>query len=364
MEVYKVMRYLIVMFLFVCAACTSYRVKSGTDDIYSPEYISMIMKKVCDWQLAHPNAKNNTSSNGWARSAFYTGVMATYHTTHDEKYLDQSVKWCEKNYWKPGNRIRQADDQCCGQTYLEIYFLKKDLSMIAGMKEAFNEMIQNPRPGREEWYWCDALFMAPPVLARLGAATGEKKYFDFMNRMWWDTTGFLFDEDEGFYYRDKRFFDQRSSNGKKIFWSRGNGWVIAGLVRVLQHLPENDPYYEKFVNLYTQMSAAILLTQGNDGLWRTNLLDPDDAQSSETSGSGFFCYALAWGINNGFLDHDRFLPVVKKAWRGLVEAVHPDGKLGWVQQVGDRPADVTRNDNQEYGSGAFLLAGSEMYRLR
>ena len=355
-------RYAIV-FLCLCTACSSIGLLNGVENIYSKKYITGIMKKVCDWQIANPKVMNNTNPNGWVRSAFYTGVMETYYTTNDEKYLNQALNWAEESGWKTGKRLRHADDQCCGQTYVELYMLKRDPKMIVDIKDVFDIMIEFPKPGREDWWWCDALFMAPPALARLGAATGEKKYYDFMNKMLWDTTDFLFDEDEGLYYRDKRFIGALNPNGKKIFWSRGNGWVIAGLARILQYLPEDDPYHESYVVLLRKMAEAVARTQGEDGLWRSSLLDPDEAPAPETSGSGFFCFALAWGISNGYLDRDTYLPVVKKAWKGLAGSVHPDGKLGWVQQIGYKPGEVTSEDNQEYGSGAFLLAGSEMVKL-
>ena len=349
-----------ILLLCLCTACSFVRYKSAEKDIYSEMYIISIMKKVCDWQIANP--VENASM--WARSAFYTGVMATYYTTKEKKYIEQAIRWAESEEWKAGKRPRHADDHACGQTYLEIYFSKKDPAMIVDIKSTLDVLISDPRPGRDDWWWCDALFMAPPVLARLAVATGDKLYLDIMNAMWWDTTDFLFDEDEGLYYRDKRFIGKVNANGKKIFWSRGNGWVMGGIVRVLQYLPEDDPYFRRYIELLRKMAVSVAGVQGEDGLWRSSLLDPYEAPAPETSGSGFFCYALAWGINNGYLDSETYLPVVKKAWAGLVSAVHPSGKLGWVQRIGHKPENVSRDDNQEYGSGAFLLAGSEMFKLK
>ena len=156
---------------------------------------------------------------------------------------------------------------------------------------------------------------------------------------------------------------QPNANGKKVFWARGNGWVMAGTVRVLQFLPKSNPYRKRYIGLLQEMAAAVSRVQGDDGLWRPSLLDPTEAPVPETSSSGFFCYAIAWGINNGFLNRNTYLPVVRKAWKGLNGAVHPDGKLGWVQPIGAAPASLTFEDNQEYGSGAFLLAGSEMSKI-
>ncbi|HYJ46442.1 MAG TPA: glycoside hydrolase family 88 protein, partial [Pyrinomonadaceae bacterium] len=255
-------------------------------------------------------------------------------------------------------------DQAPGQTFLELYLLKKEPRMMAHTRSTLDAMMSSPRPGREDWWWCDALFMAPPVLARLYTATHDRKYLDFLNTMWWDTTAFLFDPAEGLYYRDKNYMGKLNANGKKIFWSRGNGWVMGGTVRVLQHLPKTDPQRERYVQLLKTMAATVSRLQGEDGLWRPSLLDPQEAPVPETSGTGFFCYALAWGINNHYLDRKTYLPVVRRAWRGLVSAVRADGHLGWVQQIGAAPATVTADDNQEYGSGAFLLAGSEMLKLK
>ena len=334
-----------------------------TEDIYSKRYIRATMERVYDWQITNPVEINQKNNNLWARAAFYTGIMAAYSTTHRQKYFQEAVRWAEGREWKLGERPRHADDHSPGQTYLELYLLKKDPVMIAHTKSTLDAMLNDPRPGREDWWWCDALFMAPPVLARLSAATGDKKYIDYLNTMWWDTTDFLYDQEAKLYYRDKNYIGKLNPNGKKIFWARGNGWVMAGTVRVLQYLPKNNQSRKRYVSLLRAMAASVSRVQGEDGLWRPSLLDPQEIAISETSSSGFFCYAIAWGINQGYLDRQTYLPVVKKAWKGLIGAVRPDGKLGYVQPIGASPAKLTSEDNQEYGSGAFLLAGSEMYKL-
>jgi rhamnogalacturonyl hydrolase YesR len=205
--------------------------------------------------------------------------------------------------------------------------------------------------------------MAPPTLARLGAITGEKRYLRFLDVMFWDAADFLFDEDEGLYYRDENFFDRRSPNGERMFWSRGNGWVLAGLARVLQYLPGDDPARARFEGHFRTVAEAVIPLQGEDGLWRANLLDPAAIPNPETSGTGLFCYALAWGINAGLLKRDIYAPVVRRAWEGLRAAVHPNGKIGWVQPIGGKPEPAVRDDTQAYGAGAFLLAGSEVLRM-
>lgn len=333
-------------------------------DGYAKPSIRTAMVRVFRWQVTHPVEINAQNNNLWARAAFYTGVMAAYQATGDGQYLRQALDWAEGRGWKIGDRPRHADDQSPGQTFLELYLLKREPRMIAHTLSTLDAMAASPRPGREDWWWCDALFMAPPVLARLYNATGDRKYLDFLHRMWWDTTDFLFDPAEGLYYRDKSFIGKPDADGKKVFWARGNGWVMAGTVRVLQYLPKDDPVRRRYLDLLRKMAVSISHVQGKDGLWRPSLLNPRQAPVPETSGTGFFCYALAWGINNGVLDRKTYLPVVRKAWRGLIGSVREDGKLGWVQQIGMAPAKVTADDNQEYGAGAFLLAGSEMLKLK
>lgn len=333
------------------------------EDIYTKPFIVSAMKKVCDWQLKNPVTINERNENDWARAAFYTGVMATYKTTGNEKYLDEAMAWSKSFDWKLAKRLRHADDHAKGQTYLEVYEVKNDPAMIQDVRDTFDSLIMDPKPGREDWWWCDALFMAPPVLARLAAATGDQRYITFLNTMFWDAYDFLYDKEEHLFYRDQNYFDKKTPNGSKTFWARGNGWVLAGTARVLQYLPKDNAHYDQYVSLLKEMAGAVKRIQGEDGLWRPSLLDDQEVPHPETSGSAFFCYALAWGINNGILGKDEYLPVVKKAWEGLNTYVTEEGKLQWVQPIGAAPDQVTIDNYQEYGSGAYLLAGSELYKL-
>ncbi len=353
--------------------------QSRKKDVFSRKYIVSIMKRVGDWQLAHlkdfryvKKSKKyvRIPNDGWIRAVFFTGVLALYRTTGDRKYLRATMNWAESNHWQTGPRKRFADDQCAGQVYAELYFIKKNPEMIAPLKKDFDTIVKNPERGPivgwnryRNWSWCDALFMAPPIWARLAAATHQQKYLNLLDTLWWDTTNYLFEKNEHLFYRDERFKTPKSPRAKKIFWSRGNGWVLAGLARVLQYMPEDYPDYPKFVHLFRKMAEKISGLQGTDGLWRSNLLEPDVYPQPETSGSALFCYALSWGINHNLLSRKQFLPVVKRAWRGLVGAVQENGQLGWVQPVGSSPDSVRKNDTMAYGSGAFLLAGSEVIKI-
>jgi len=197
----------------------------------------------------------------------------------------------------------------------------------------------------------------------LAKATGDQKFLDSADRRWWVTSDFLYDKDEHLYYRDSRFLNQRETNGQKIFWSRGNGWVLAGLARVLANMPADYVDRGKFAGQFLEMAEKLKSLQQADGLWRTSLLDPADHPQPETSGTGLITYALAWGVNNGLLDRVTYAPVVFKAWSALTQCVLSDGKLIHVQPVGDHPNGFDENSTTPYGVGAFLLAGSEVYVL-
>ncbi|MDZ7723556.1 MAG: glycoside hydrolase family 88 protein [candidate division KSB1 bacterium] len=353
-------------------------------DVFSEKFIKKQMIMTADWQFENLFTETPLSDGGiepvpetgWIRGAFYTGVMALYKTTGNEKYLNKMLEWGEGNNWQPGKRERHADDHVVGQTYLDLFFIKKDKAMIAPLKKRFDKMIKDPKWGpvagwtkKWNWSWCDALFMAPPAMVKMSVATGDEKYIDLMNRMWWNTYDHLYSKKYHLFYRDDNYISHKdgsqvkTKHGKPVFWGRGNGWVMGGLVRVLDHLSKDYKDYERYVDLYKEMSEKIASLQGKDGLWRSSLLDPKEFPQPETSCSGFFCYALTWGINNDLLCKDEYLPVVKQAWVGLNGAMHPNGKLGWVQQVGHDPRSVSKDDTMEYGTGAFLLAGSEIIKL-
>lgn len=362
-KVFKV--FLSILILFNCSCSQRVLNHSHSDSVdinnYSKKYVKSIMSKVYEWQFAHPLRIN--FQEDWARAAFFTGAMRAYKITHDNRYIEGAMHYADSLKWRPGKRLRHADDLACGQVFLDIYAIKKDPKMIAAIKNRLDTLITTIKPDQIEWWWCDALFMAPPVCVRLGQLTGDAKYYNYMNVEWWKTTALLFDEQENLYSRDKDFINKRTANGKKMFWSRGNGWVMGGLVQLLEHLPKNDTYYNRYLNLYKKMSVKIASLQQPDGLWRPSLLDPSEVQLKETSGSAFYTFALAWGINNGYLDRNTYLPIVKKGWKALTDTVEPSGKLTWVQQIGAAPASVKQTDNQEYGSGAFLMAGTELIKM-
>jgi rhamnogalacturonyl hydrolase YesR len=324
--------------------------------------LAKAMKLVADWQLSRMPAEAQVD---WTWAALYAGFMAVPEKVAGDKYRVAMLKVANELDWQPGPRVMHADDQAVGQMYMEQYFLHKDAKRMDAMRARLETEIATPDPTdprRPLWWWCDALFMAPPVYADMAAATGDKKYLDFMDREWDTTTALLYDRTKHLYFRDASYLDKHEKNGEPLFWSRGNGWVVGGIVRVLERLPADSPLRPKYVALLKEMAAEMLSIQGKDGLWRPGLLDGDAYPLPEISGSAFVTYALAYGVNEGILDRATYGPAVEKAWAGMLTHVYADGRLGSIQPVGAAPGAYTETSSYVYGVGAYLLAGSEIYR--
>jgi rhamnogalacturonyl hydrolase YesR len=290
--------------------------------------------------------------------------MEASKETGNKFFREGARRWARSHNWTiREDEARNADYQCIGQVYLGFYLLESEPHMLLNTRQVFDEVMKLARPGDEMWGWADALFMAPPVLARLGTATGNEEYVHFMSQKFWEASAPLFDAEHGLYYRDERYVDRETASGKDVFWSRGNGWVLAGIARILQHLPRNHDSYDRFVDRFRTMAAAVAPLQHEDGLWRSSLLDPDEYPAPETSGTAFFTYALAWGVNEGLLSSRKYRPVVEAGWEGLVKAVNEEGRLGWVQPVGSEPGPVQESDTGSYAVGGLLMAGSEVLRM-
>jgi unsaturated rhamnogalacturonyl hydrolase len=316
------------------------------------------MKSVADWQLKYAESYYNIQ---WTYAALYDGMLAASRTTGNNSYHDRVLQIAQQNQWNLGPRFEHADDQAIGLTYLTFYAEDSKPERITPTRDQMDKLILRPDdPNKNLWWWCDALYMAPPVLAQLSVATKDQKYLDFMDHEWWLTSGALYDPAEHLYFRDNRFLTMHEANGQKVFWSRGNGWVLAGLAMVLERMPENYPSRAKYLDQYRQMAERIAGLQQSDGLWRASLLDQASYPNPEISGSAFFTYALAWGINHGVLARKTYQPVVEKAWRAMLTHVYADGRLGSIQPIGGEPGKFKPSSSYVYGVGAFLLTGSEL----
>jgi rhamnogalacturonyl hydrolase YesR len=344
-------------------------------------FIRSLMERVMEFQ---EREYAGTVQIDWQAGTYYTGVFAAHLATGEASFRDAALGWGRAAKWKIGSRPFYADDICMGQTMLDLYLLDrnpdciKDLALVleayfekntvtaAEVHSHFLKPGDHVMRGRNLWWWSDALYMAPPVLARMYAATGEQRYLDLLHRLYWDTNEFLFDQESSLFYRDESFFppDRAAALERdKIFWSRGNGWVYAGLVRVIDHLPSDDPFRARYLALFHTLTRKLVTLQKTDGLWPSWLNRPDLEQSPEVSGSCFFTYGLLAGINRGWLDKRSYLPLALRAWRGLTAKLGTDGRLGFAQLVDSAPGPVRPESSIDYTHGGFLLAASELYTL-
>jgi unsaturated rhamnogalacturonyl hydrolase len=343
----------ITLFTFVLLALAGFSFAQNVD-VFKKDYIKSTMLKTAKWQLANP--KHDTFD--WTNGAFYAGIFAAYETTKSDELLTAMNANFDKINWSTGRRFDHADDIVISQTFIDLYRLKKDKKYIQPTIDAIKKIGVEKSNEVEKhgiiWWWCDALFMAPPTFAKLAKDTKDKTYLEMNDKFFQETYDLLYDKNEHLFARDASYLinangtGKREANGKKIFWSRGNGWVMGGLVRLLKELPKDYGKRKFYLQIYKEMAEKIVSIQQPDGLWRSSLLDPESFLGGEASGSGFYAYSLAWGINNKILN-------------GLVAT---DGKVGWTQPIG---ADPRKNFDAEswevYGTGAFLLAGSEVIKI-
>lgn len=334
------------------------------------------MKRVADWQIEHlrddygrKNQKMN-ALNAWTYGALYVGMVRWAEMADDETYAQFLKGIGEEMDWNIADRVYHADDLIAGLLYLELYQKYNDPQMLEKTKERCDWILANPstqelrmdgNKNHERWTWCDALFMAPPVWAKLSRITGDSRYRDWMFDEYRASYDHLYDAEENLFFRDENFFDRREHD-RKVFWARGNGWVFGGLALIIPELPEG-PQREWFTELYRKMAPAVAALQTEQGHWAMSLLAADVYPTPETSGTSFFTYGLAWGINEGLIERAVYEPVVLKGWNALRSHVTKEGMLGYVQPIGAAPGSAWPDRTEVYGTGAFLAAGSEICRM-
>jgi len=351
---------------------------------WKPGAVIALAEKAGRWQLQalargeHPRSvKSMPDPKGWEQGALFVGLVALADHSKAPEFAAAIHQRGKDNAWQPGDRVYHADDHTIGTAYLWAARHGAGAAAMAPLKARLDQILAAPKdvdlhfvelpdrsvPSVDRWSWCDALFMAPPVWLEMARVTGDRRYADFAKKEFWATTELLYDKEEHLYYRDSRFFDRRDINGRKLFWSRGDGWVFAGLARMLQQLPQGDADRPRIEAIFKDMAVKLKAIQKPDGFWAPSLLGDPETALPESSGTGFYTYGFAWGIKAGLLDRKAYEPVVRKGWAALTRAVRADGKLGYVQPVGDRPDAVEFDDTQHYGVGAFLLAATAVADL-
>ncbi|MBD0823712.1 glycoside hydrolase family 88/105 protein [Aestuariibaculum marinum] len=316
-------------------------------------------------------------SNIWTRGVYYEGLMALYEIYPDETYYKYAYDWAEFHNWgfRNGNANRNADDYCAAQTYIDLYILEPDSKKLRNTKACINMLMNTPQ--LDDWSWIDAIQMGMPVFAKLGVLENDTRYFEKMYEMYMYTRNKhgdngLYNPKDGLWWRDADFDPPYTEpNGEDCYWSRGNGWVIGALAKVLSIIPEDAPHRDQYIKDLKAMAEALVPIQRNDGFWNVSLHDPSHFGGKETSGTALFIYGMAYGVNNGILSKDKYLPVIEKGWNGIIhEALNDNGFLGYLQSTGKEPKDgmplsyTKVPDFEDYGLGCFLLAGAEIYRMK
>lgn len=315
-------------------------------------------------------------SNIWTRAVYYEGLMSLYQIKPDQAYYDYAVQWGEKHNWglRDGIGTRNADNQACGQTYIDLYNIDQQPERIKDIKASIDLMMKSGKV--DDWTWIDALQMGMPVFAKLGVLYKDDAYYEYMYKMYMHSKnvegGGLYNAKDGLWWRDKDFVPPyKEPNGEDCYWSRGNGWVVAALVRVLEIMPKDAPHRDEYLKTYHEMIKALVPIQRADGFWNVSLHDSTHFGGKETSGTALFVYGMAWGVNQGLLDQKIYKPILIKAWNAMAkEAVYKNGFLGYLQGTGKEPKDgqpvsyTSMPDFEDYGLGCFLLAGTEVYKLK
>jgi unsaturated rhamnogalacturonyl hydrolase len=360
------------------------RIAASPSSAMAPRTVLALGAKVADWQLHHLRSfdyvpesayrHDTEATRNWIQAAFYIGLAAFADASHQRRFTDAILAHGKAEDWGFEDRPRHADADATGAVWVWAAQHTHDPAKLAPIEARFEAVLTNPSTVplefgndknsacQDRWCWSDALFMAPPAWVALSKVSGNGRYLAHADAEFWATTDFLYDKDEHLYFRDSRFITRRDADGRKIFWGRGNGWVFAGIARILTDLPADHPSRPRYEALFKQMAARLVTLQGEQGYWPVSLLVAQ--KTPETSGTGFFVYGLAWGIHHGILPAADYRPAVERGWRALTAAVARDGKLGWVQRVGAAPDQVSSDDTQLYGVGAFLLAASEVSQCK
>ena len=379
---------------------------------WTADEVKDVIRKVNTyWQTNNPAEVRSF----WDNAAYHTGNMEVYKLLQDEKMLDYSIRWAEHNQWKgatepdPANwKYKQygegsdyvlfGDWQICFQTYIDLFMFKvyglefiddytagkrghASISTINNKLSTINkeqsQMIaraievmsyEADSEVHDYWWWADALYMVMPVMTKMYKLTGDTKYLRKLYENILYSDSIMLDYETRLYFRDGKYVypKHKTASGKKDFWARGDGWVLAGLAKVLQDMPETYIRQPFFVEKYTNLARGVKKMQQPQGHWTRSMMDPKQAPGYETSGTAFFCYGMLWGVNNGYLSKKEFAPAIEKAWNYLTTvALQKDGKIGYVQPIGERAIPgqtVDANSQANFGVGAFLLAACEYVR--
>ncbi len=353
------------------------------ENSFSKACILNAARRVAEWQLGHEymdkawgyDRMGKEKYLDWVYGPYLNGLVAMGQASGDAFFIEQAESIGEMTEWKVLKTNWVANDHASPQSWLELYELDKDPEKIEATLKALDEYMTRNKAGEGDlicnaktngwnWCWCDAFYMSPPAFARAAKVTGDKKYLAFLHDRWKASSEYFYSPEHQLHFRDNKYFDRKEANGQPVFWCRGNGWVIGGLVRVMQYLDKGDPAFPMYEKEFRLMAARLKELQLDHGLWNPSLLDPDSKPYPDTSGSALLLYGFAWGINEGLLPNEEYWPVVQKGWPALCEYVQPNGQFVGVQPIGEAPKGFDAKTSVPYGAGAYLLAASEVYKMK
>lgn len=341
-----------------------------------------LIERVNDYWQDH----NRAECRGfWDNAAYFTGNMEVYKLLGRARDLAYSERFCEHNHWKGATSndkrnwkyktygegqdfVLFGDWQICFQTYIDMYFMNPNEHKVARAKEVMSYAAHMDE--RKFWWWSDALYMAMPVMSKMYRLTGDRMYLDRMTENFRWSDSLMYDPEAQLYYRDAKYIfpKVKTTCEGKSFWARGDGWVLAGLAKVLADMPHDYEHRPFFVQRFRELAAGVARCQQPGGYWSRSMLCEADAPGPETSGTAFFTYGMLWGVNHGYLDRAVYDPVIQKAWTYLTTvALQPDGSIGYVQPIGEKPDPTRKVDatsQAPFGTGAWLLAACEMARYQ
>lgn len=366
-------------------SCDSRQENKTYSDELTEQAVLTVTDDVMNWQMNaydQMNVRRRWKANNYSwENAIYLTAAAEWSALRQDRAMAQWVRAkAKENDYRLGNgdsvsHVYHADHLIVGMLYADLYEQDGDVRMIYPTVARLQFIKNNPSPYglecdnsdktykyKQRWSWCDALYMAPQVFARYAQIWNDPSLLEFMNNEYWFTTDYLYNKEYHLYWRDSNYFDQLEANGKPVFWGRGNGWVIGGLAKLIPYLPEQWSGRQRFVDHYKSMMDAIVALQSPEGHWFVTMLDPESYPNPEMSSTGFFCYALWWGINYGILDEATYLEPATRAWKAMIHAVRPTGMLGSVQAVGEKPEAITADMTEVYGPAAMSYAAQEILK--
>jgi rhamnogalacturonyl hydrolase YesR len=310
------------------------------------------------WIAGHSASSGNST---WFNALFIKGDIEAYRMTGDAKYLTYATGWANHNNWKLPTNAPNYDGPEASQEYIDLYELNPahPARDIADAQAYLTRQTKRVQGGKvNDLSYVDAVRLgAMSAFARLGVPAKNQAELDAMAKMFAWTEAHIYDKKNALWWRDSRWV------GTTQHWSRGNGWIVIALTDTVAALPAGDANRAHYISLLQAMFAKLKATQQAGGYWTADVDHPSAYPAPESSGTSFFTYGMARGIQLGYVDKATYLPVVQKAWGWLRNtALRSNGVVGYVQGPSSHPSQhqpISPTATTNYGVGAFLMAGVE-----